>query len=571
MGALNEDQQKIYDAQQKAIAECNSYFFGGETGQISGFDSIAIQPSQRPAVLQACFDSIGEEYGGKIDLAVKTGVEIYASRNGGDMPHASVVAAALCSASQAQLGDFKGFDSIQGYDQSAIVPAMTVATIISVIANALPIVAMLPNPTKSVRVPIVSIRYATDSSFGAMRQGEYIDGKNAAAPYAEGRFRFALSNTNGAVYAVAAHTLYANYATKTPDTTAPKLPFLGGNVSIRVNGKEVAHTRDEHQNSVTSGVLVAKSKPNGVTLAGAKYVVTASAINLTDKTISVTFDKALPVGAKVEVFLVADFNAKENRNFILTPVGLAIDPEFDSIQSVPIVGRITLPHTLQNQLANELGLGFVGSALAHMQGKVFLEQNVRLLGEAKERAKLSGHTSVFDASRGVAGNVASIANNTGDLFGEIMPRIHKAKSQIIQSSGGATVKFSIYVGDLGATYMKTLSADKFKPTGVIASYGEIVRIGTLTDGTDVYHTPTTQGVIAEAVSSAEFLLVGSGSEPVRNPFVGTITEAPTFREATADTREANFGMHAQMAAEQNPLDRYAEQVWVIDAINLPPL
>ena len=138
-----------------------------------------------------------------------------------------------------------GFDDVnhQHHESVSIVPAITVATIANVIAYATPIVAMIPNSNGSNEVPIVSIRFITNRDFGAMKKSEYLDGANASKPYVEGRFRFALSNGGaGATYTVTARTGYEDFKAKTPDAKASLLPFIAGNVSIKINGKEVAHT-----------------------------------------------------------------------------------------------------------------------------------------------------------------------------------------------------------------------------------------------------------------------------------------------------------------------------------------
>ena len=108
-------------------------------------------------------------------------------------------------------------------------------------------------------------------------------------------------------------------------------------------------------------------------------------------------------------------------------------------------------------------------------------------------------------------------------------------------------------------------------TGATAGHGQIVRIGTLADGTNVYHVPSSAGVLTEAGQAFEMLLTGRGNEPVRNPFIG-FTEMPlTISEATPDPREQLMALIGSQAAELNPLDRYADQFALISAINMPEL
>ncbi|RDF61078.1 hypothetical protein DV997_21495, partial [Acinetobacter baumannii] len=85
----------------------------------------------------------------------------------------------------------------------------------------------------------------------------------------------------------------------------------------------------------------------------------------------------------------------------------------------PIMARVTASTLFQSQLTNELKLGFLGQALAIVQGKIFLEQTVRLLGEAKDLAEYSAREVTFDASRGWTGNLEAAFNISGDLFGAV--------------------------------------------------------------------------------------------------------------------------------------------------------
>ena len=585
MSVLSKEMEAVINSQGAHAAQCAAYFYNGHDGaELSAFDSVHTAPEKRPELLQACFDSIDSEHHNAIDGAVKWGIQAYQYKNGGDLPHPSLIAAALAAGSQVAKSNFSalsnsiaGFDDISNlhYEQAAIVPAMTVVTIANVIAGTPSIMAMLPNNTQSVRVPVAALRFTTDSSFGAMKQGEYLDGVKAAAPYAEGRFRYALSNGGaGAVYTVVAHTEYLDFAAKTTDTTAALLPFWSGLISVRVNGVEIANTFEDRLRSVEKGTLTVVAKPAGITIAGTLYKVVDSLINVDTSEISITLNAALPVGAKLEVALVANYDVRttDRKSHKINPVGVSMEFEYDSVTAAPVNMRINASYNLQSQLSNELGLGFVGAALTIMQQKFYLEQTVRLLKEAKERAEQNGR-GYFDASRGVTGNLTFAANSTGDLIGEALKVIALGKMRIQQASGGVTTAFSLYVGDIGAIFFNQLSGDKFTRTGLLAGYGEIVRIGTLSDGTDVYHTPTNQGVVLEdgTARTTEMLLIGRGNEPARNPFVGHIPTPLTIREAKPDGRDVVMDILGVVAAELNPLERYANQVAVIQMVNLPSL
>ncbi|MDO8935249.1 hypothetical protein Q7G06_05090 [Acinetobacter baumannii] len=589
MTVLSDEIRKKYEAQQIATAQCRNYYFKSPDELENGFDSAQTAADEYPEVLKAIFDSIGMEYAPEVDKAVMFGVSQYQARHGGELPHPSIIAAALTAglsgakqASSLPTDTISYYDSInesgfddvnhQHHESVSIVPAITVATIANVIAYATPIVAMIPNSNGSNEVPLVSIRFVTNRDFGAMKKSEYLDGANASKPYVEGRLRFALSNGGaGTTYSVVARTGYEDFKAKTPDVNAKLLPFIAGNVSIKINGKEVAHTRNRSK-SKFSGKISAIAEKN-VFVNGVEYRVVGSEIDLNASKISVTLNEALPAGAKVEVHLVADFDARDgNGNFLMTPVGVDFEPEYENLVASPIMAQVTAATLLQTQLNNELKLGFLGQALAIIQGKVFLEQTVRLLGEAKDLAEYSGHEITFDASRGVTGKLAAAFNTTGDLFGEVMKFISAAKMDINQRTGGSTVAYDLYVGDSGAVFFNQLSSDKMpKKTGYSAGYGQIVRIGTLADGTNVYHAPTAQELVAETDTAFDMLLVGRGNEPIRAPFVGFIQTPLSVIETRPDARESVLTLIGSQAAEMNPLDRYADQSYVIHCINMPSL
>ncbi|WOE40060.1 hypothetical protein [Acinetobacter chinensis] len=591
--SLNDSQQTHYNAQQKSIAQCQNYFY--KIGNQNSFDSAATMPDVLPGTLKKILEITGLDSASYIDTGIRAGIAEYQACHGNELPHPSVLATALdaglaiankvskmnaaviASFDSAQaindIDVIAGLDSVSNTQQESvsIVPALTVATIANLIAYATPIIAYIPNSNGSNEVPLVAARFVTDQSFGAMADKDYLDGVNAAKPYAEGRFRFALDNGGaGAEYTVVARTRYKDFKEKTPDDAAEKLPFVSGNISIRINGKEVAHTRNRGK-SAHEGIISVIAE-RAIQIGDKKISVVGSVIDLDKRSLTVTLSEELPAGSRIEAALVADFDARDGKNFALTPVGVSIKPEFETLVSAPISNQIRASRLVLNQLSNELNLGFVGNAVGIMQGKIYLEQTVRLLSEGKERAEYNNRTYVFDASRGVTGKLASAFNTTGDLFAELMKTISIAKISINQSSGGATSSYDLYVGDAALVFFDQLNSDNMpKRTGAVAGHGQIVRIGTLKDGTNVYHVPTSAEVLAEGSTSFEMELIGRGNEPVRNPFVGFIEMPLTVVEATPDPRETLMGLIGSQAAELNPLDRYADQIALITAINMPNL
>lgn len=581
---LDDKIREFYEAQKALTAQCQQFFYKPVGQNEQGFDSGNATPESRPQVLSDILDIIGFDSASDLDAGIRDGIAQYQYCNGGELPHASVIAAAL-SAGQAIAKNAakmptdllntitSQFDDITNtHNESvSVVPAMTVAIVNTVIAYASPIVAMIPNAINSNEVPIVNIRFTADKSFGALEKGTYIDGVDASLPYAEGRFRYVMDNGgSGVTYTVTATTQYQDFAAKTPNTSAPRLPIVAGNISIRINGKEIAHTRNRNKSKLSGTIQAIAEK--SVKINGTEYKANNVSINLDTSTISVTLNSALPSGAKLEVYLVADFDALDNNgHHILTPPGVSLEPEYETMVSSSVAMQITASELMQAQVSNELNIGFVGMALSIMQGKLYLEQTRRLLEEGKDTALMNERTVTFDASRGVTGNLAAAYNSTNDLFGEVIKYISYLKNKINQDTGSVTTSWDLYVGDTAQVFFSMLSADKMQKTGAVAGHNQVVRIGTLNDGTNVIHVPTSARLLAEGSQSFEMELVGRGNEPVRCPFVGFIAVPLIIKQATPDARLAKFIAMGSQAAEQNPIDRYADQVGVVRCINMPNL
>ncbi len=592
-----------FDKQQaeisQATAECQA-FFGSMLNKkdVNAFDSISQnQVEKMPKVVQAFFDSaiIPEEKRSYLEKAIQAGIKEYAYRNGGDMPSAQNITSALYAGlntghyyknafdSASDLSrhisetEKKFFDSAVAngnFDQTAIVPALTVVTIANVIASSSPLISLIPNINKSKRVPLAYVRLTTDRNHLAMKKGEFLDGSQVAMPYVEGRYAVAMQLESGSTYKAVSHSVYSDFDKKLMDTNSKKIPFLSANVSIRLNGIEIAHTRNEHENSTQKGIVSAKIKKAKVTIAGVEYSVVSANANMDERSVSVQFDKALPdTGVLLLAHLTIDYDAKdENNNFINYPAGVAQSVTWDSIQSAPDQFGVTLLRTLINQFVNEINLGLLATAMSMLQGKYFLEQTCRLYRDAKTIAQYNQDKIYqFDMSRGSIGNISAATNTTGELMAEIFKVVDIAKSDMIKKTAGATVSVNILVSDNVKHLLATLPPDKYVQTGASAKYHEIVRVGTLSNGMDVYHTPSEHGIITEGNNTAEIMMMGIANEPAKSLFVGTIVEAPVMERMQVDTREITMMAHLDMVADVNPNEYYAQQVALIELINLPTL
>lgn len=134
------------------------------------------------------------------------------------MPRADLVASALSAGLQA-VNEYDSANGTQlnsaGMESNSVVPVIAVVTIATRIANALPLVAYLPNSNGSNEVPIVYGRNIAKNTFGEVVANDFLDGATASRQYFDPQFEFV--------------------------ETQDALPFMGGRVRVYVNGVEVAN------------------------------------------------------------------------------------------------------------------------------------------------------------------------------------------------------------------------------------------------------------------------------------------------------------------------------------------
>ncbi|MEG1856949.1 MAG: hypothetical protein RR231_15845, partial [Acinetobacter sp.] len=161
--SLSDVLKQQFQAQMLATQQCQNYFY--KDGEETGFDSTMGMPEIRPQALNDLLDIMGFDSAADVDEAIKQGISQYQYCHGGDLPHPSVIASALCngvaiakkvrsfsdSTTQAYQNMEKGFDDISNTHQESvsIVPALSVTTIATTIAYASPIVAYIPNSNGS--------------------------------------------------------------------------------------------------------------------------------------------------------------------------------------------------------------------------------------------------------------------------------------------------------------------------------------------------------------------------------------------------------------------------------------
>lgn len=550
---------------------------------LNGFDSLVggsdpLKPSDLSQVFSG-FDSLGEDANDTLMKAVSIGIKGYKDRHGID-PTPEMVAAgmaagvALLTAKDSQDRLYSGFDSI-GFtagQQPSVVPEMTVVTIATAIANSIPMVAMLPNAMGSNEVPMVYARFKSNMAFGGLDKGNFLDGERATFMYVENRPTFVMAKVGATnEYALTVRSHYLDFAAQTPDPASLAAPFLGGRVVVSVNDVKVA-TDLSKNNSRQSGTH-ALIPETGVTIGGVAITVSASLVDLDNHTISITFGTALPVGAVVTAEVIYDFERENAQNQpILTPPGVDVDVAYATVLASPSRAQVRVTIDAQTQMQNELKLSPAAASLAFMQQRYYLEQNLRLLRKAKGVALRNGRVETFDASRGVAGNMAATYNTTGDLMAEVFKHIELAKLKITQRVGQAAPNYDLFVSDLLSVRFMQLSPDRFIKSGVpVGRHDGIVRLGTLSDGTNVYYVPKSAGLLTDEAQTAQALLIARGNEPAKSPFVGHMPVPPMVRMANPSAFDERWGIYSRVAAEMNPLERFSDQNALIQMNSLPAL
>lgn len=586
--SLTKDEHEAHQLQIQTISQTGQFFRRFNAGRaenapLTAYDSL--EQNEIPDTLRTIFDNIGDEPQNREAIlnGIGWGIQAYKDRNGGQEPSDTVLAVGLACGAALFAKDSQNrnaFDNIdpEAYDNLyadhhealSVVPALTVVTIAMSIANSLPVIAQLPNPIGSNEVPLVNARFVADKTWGGMKKGEFLDGPNASRVYTLNRFRYKMNKDAVNAFSVTPYTAYSDYENKVPDTTSTKAPFYGGRVSIRVNGKEVGHTRNRDNNKKGGSVSITAVSEPEFRIGTVEVKLASGTANLDSRLINVTFTEELPADALVEAMVVLDFELEENDKPVILPPGVDITTEYGSVFASPHRTRLTASIDSITQMANEMNVGFVGAALAIVQGKFYLEQVVALLQEAKERAEHNGRSYDFRANRGVAGNLAAAWNSSGDLMKEFRKTLDFAVIGINRDAGTAANTFDLFISSRGAILLRTLPGDVFTPTNTsFGVHGQIVRIGSFNDGTNVYFVPDSAGLLNETDTSVEGLLIARSAEPAKSTIVGHTPVPPMILEGKPDPFKTVLGIYARVAGELNPIDRYAEQSAVINMLDLP--
>ncbi|MCU4320678.1 hypothetical protein [Acinetobacter bereziniae] len=532
--------------------------------------------------------------------SIASGCQAYRNRNGGDMPNASLVASALATASLlydgldstmtnglydsannsgSKLTNAYFMDSVNSNHSAhtAEVPALAMVTIATTIANAMPVVAYLPNPKGTQTVPLVYVRQVARMDYGQMRKDDFLDGARSAGQYFDAVHRFAMTpDADRKVFTVKTARCVLDKKTLEVDAQSGDLPIVAGATTIMVGGMPFANDEQNHNTSgaISGDLQLLSLSQNGVTLAGESYKLVQGKVTL-GKTgeITVTFDKAIPDDVAVIANVVADYEARDaSNNYILSAPSVDAKLEYSSVTAYAIRSIYTATIDALTQMQNELGVDMRSAFIALVISKLMLEQNCRLLRQARDRAIGQGSQRGVDLTRG--SDMTQAFNTTASIASEIIPALEEAKRRMIGKSSHAPVGFDVYVTGTLSTLMKTLADDtNFIPTGLTMGLpNSIVRIGSR--GSDnFYYVPEEAEVLTEVNSSgkiaSEMLIVARNAEPAKSVFVGHIAVPVITDDVLANAFERGVQFYTRQASEMNKNSRFGGQVFILKVLNLP--
>lgn len=559
-------------------------------GVMAAFDSLQNADAIMPEALTKLMNAKGlntKEGAEALLDGLEMGILAYKERNGGEEPPANVILAAFdaalntCTEYSTDVQAKAVFDSLsfEHHEAVSIVQAAAQVTIMTNIANSLPIVAQLPNPTGSNEVPLVYGRTTAAHRHAMFNVGDYIDGAKSGQPYFENRHTLTMKK-EGAKFSTDIHVGYTKQANADGtvryevDTDTPKAPFLGGRVVITVKGIAVANDATRQHKTKSGTSVLQPLGDEGVKIGDKTYLVKIARADLDNHAVEVEFDTAkdVPEEHEVEVQVVFDFERKDanGKDYLLTPPGLDMTFETASVFAAPSRARVVATIDAITQMQNELGLSWNAAVLGVIQQKFHLEQAGRLLREQVRSCMYQDdRLTSFDAQKN------GISYTTLEsMFEALKAKISLARAKLSESVNRPIAGVDIFVGMVGAAVFNAMSDKLYTPTNL--AYGDessIYRIGTLNDGTNVYFVPRSLAVFDEtnASTTATALMLPRATTPAASPFVGHTAVAPMVLSASPDAFEQQVAVYSRTAAERNPHPQFGNQGMLIQMINIPNL
>lgn len=580
---LNEKEQQLHAQNvrenQKAAAYLAKSLAQAEQGEslVNCFDSCVqaeCDYGKPPQALINILDSVGPDNQDLILKSLHLGAREYQSRNGGELPRGDMINAALVTAEQ-QLFDSAQLNGTQvnssGHESTFVQPAPAIVTISMTLANALPIVASLANPDRSDVVPIIYTRAISDTKYGQLHETKYLDGNGATQQYFDPIFQFSLEQdeNNKKLYSIRASRTYKDGKELVADPEAQALPFLGGRVRVYVNGLVVASdTHLQHAKS-TGKSTINTLQEHGVEFDG-KEVQLSGTADLDNSTVQVTFTDELPSDTNVTVEVIADYERKKNGEYVLSAPSLDYRLIARSVFSYPIRAVYSATIDAVNQMQINLGLDPRAAVSAIVLSKLYLEQNIRLLKQAKRTAQGRNCITYIDFSRG--SDVTVAFNSTAEQAKEITVGLTTATKKINGNLDFIPSGYDVYVSDMGAGIFEACSDDSgYESLGsAVGAQNQIVQIGRIKRRkVNIYYVPKEANLFSESGSSSEMLMISRSNEAVRNMFVGFTTKSPEVKERDNVDFEQGVNVHAKLAADLNPIPLLSKQSILISLDNIP--
>lgn len=533
---------------------------------------------------------------------INRGVNLYRNQHGGDYPSAGLIASAIAQASyihtEAKKSDTDNLldkatamgenaqkyflDSVNSSAHSHIaeVPSLAMVVITTTIATALPVISYLPNPKGTQTVPLVYVRQVANMSRGHTQQNDYLDGVNAAGQYFDNVHKFKLTPTDAdrKVWTVTARQK-VNGATFVPDANSAVLPILAGATSINISGIHIAEDVATHANSSNKNQTVplqAIATEFKIDSTDGISMVSGSTVTNTG-VISITFNKSIPAGYDVFANVVGDYEARDsNNNPILKAPGSDIDLDYAQLSAYPIRAMYTVSVEALSQMQNELGVDHRAAFIAIVTSKLMLEQSVRLLRDAVQRAKGTKQLRRVDILRGSDNTVAY--NGTSAIAAELIPAIEDVKRRIIAKTQTQPIGFDIYVTGSLSILVKSLADDtNFIPTSVsVGLPNAILRLGSRNND-NYYFIPEEAKVLSEApvtiagdeVLRSESLVIPRHDQAAKSQFIGHVAQPIMTGDYLAEEFVKGVQIYGRQAAQLNNNDRFGYQAWLVYVDNLP--
>lgn len=419
-----------------------------------------------------------------------------------------------------------------------------VTAIVGALAEASPIATYIPADIGSNEARLGIIKNVAASTFGGYAAGDTLDGSNAGREYARAERRIQLTVNEDRT------TATGQVLTTAGGTGVPLLP---GRTKVLIKGFPCAFEAPPGQIAGAKQPISGIYQPFG---GGSAVTVTGEVTTATGE-ISLAFSPALPADAKehVEVEAHIDYEASP----ALTPF-IETKVRTHSLFATPSRSLVRATPDSVSQARAEVGVDMIQLAVQATRTQLALERHYAQIRKVKAMAVNTGVSHDFS-------EVDSVVTPTRvQGWQDAMVAFSEADMKITQNTQefGAAIA---YTGEKGRANLMNLPRDLFEPAPGGARPG-VHRIGRLVQlGIDVWYTDRH---INESANSTQFLVVGRGMQPARNPIVCADAVPPTLipLQAGNDLKQG-AALYSRQLTEINPDRSSAMGCALIDIVNIP--